>query len=107
MSNRVLNAVFVSCVLAVCLFSDCSPSLLPNNELNVFICSALATFHDLEIQPVIFLCLGIYFATFVFIHSRTNSIFWLAGVLLISAVIYVFNYPSIEALTLLAGASLG
>src|ERR1035437_6928981 len=78
-----------------------------------------AILRDPETQWMVFLCLAIYFTAFLFLRSRTENgltqrrkgakaIHWLAGLLLISAVLYANNYStSIAALTLLAGAVIG
>src|ERR1035437_1142963 len=101
-------------ILALCLFGN-NFSLFANGIFGGIFPLIAAVFKEGETQWMSFLCLGIYFTAFFFINSRINSIFrlahnpnfWLAGLLLINAIIYTFNYPSIEALILLAGALLG
>ena len=102
-------------LLFVLLFADGVCGSAPG-----FIGSALrevaAIFRDPGTQWMIFLCLGVYFTVFLFLRSRiaagfwraTTPNLWLAGALLISAVLYAIGYsPSLDALTLLAGALLG
>ena len=102
-------------LLFVLLFADgirgISPSFFGSVAREV-----TAVFRDPETQWMVFLCLGVYFTTFLFLRTRTSTGFWqtanpnlwLGCVLLISAMIYAFNYSSsLDALMLLAGAVLG
>jgi O-antigen ligase len=75
-----------------------------------------AVLRDPETQWMVILCLGIYFAAFLFLRIRavsgfwraTNPSLWLVCLLLISAILYTFNYSHfVDALMLLAGAVLG
>lgn len=82
-----------------------------------FIGSALkgviTVFQDPETQWMVFVCLGVYFTTFLFLRFRAvpdfwKNTLWLIYVLLISAVLYTVDYTSsTQALTLLGGAVLG
>src|SRR5438477_7358407 len=81
-----------------------------------FISSAVqeitAVLRDADTQWMVFLCLGIYFTTFLVLrspkggaHGVTRPTFWLACTLFVSAVLYASHYsPSTQALTLLSGA---
>jgi hypothetical protein len=75
-----------------------------------------AVFRGPETQWMVFLCLGIYFASFLLLRSRaapdfwraSNPNLWLACMLLIGVIIYAIDYsPSTQALALLGGAVLG
>jgi len=115
--------------LFICLFAD-SVRETSSGFLGSIVTEINAVLRDPQTQWLIFLCLGIYFVAFPFFYFRrgefresqfsshsilglgppvfTHPMFWLACVLLINAVVYAFNYsPSIQAITLLAGAVLG
>jgi O-antigen ligase len=96
-----------------------------------FIGSALreitTVFRDAETQWMVFLCLGIYVAAFLFLrlrwdkslaprnndaesgaHGVTRPTFWLASALFIGAINYATNYsPSLPAMILLASVTIG
>ncbi len=102
-------------LLAVFLFSDAASRSAP-----AIIGSALAEmaaiFRDPETAWMVFLCLAVYFAAFLFFRYRGTPVFWrvanpdlwLACGLAIIAALYAIDYvPSTQALTLLGGAVLG
>lgn len=88
-----------------------------------FIGSALreitAVLRDSETQWMVFLCLGIYFVSFLFLRSRVESlstqrrkraraVWWLVYVLFTGAVLYAIDSsPSVQALTLIGGVAIG
>ena len=84
-----------------------------------FLREITAVLRDSETQWMVFLCLGIYFTAFIFLHARLESGFtqnresamatgWLVFLLFISATSYSIYYlPFTPALTLLAGALIG
>ena len=84
--------------------------------LGSFLREITAVFRDPGTQWMVFLCLVVYFTIFLFLRARiatgllraANPSLWLALGLFIGAIFYAFNYsPSLDALTLLAGAVLG
>jgi len=112
---KVLKAGVVSFLLYLLLFADHfrgSSADVIGSALSEFTAILL----DPETQWMAYLCLGIYFTTFLFFRWRTSSSFWrganpdlwLASGLVIMAVIYaIHQVSSTQAFTFLAGAVLG
>jgi hypothetical protein len=111
----VLKSCAVAFLLVVFLFADVAGSL-SMGFIGSITRGVAGILRYPETQWMVFLCLGVYFITFLFLRSRTtpgfwrvnNPSLWLATLLLISAIFYALNYsPSIDALMLLAGTALG
>ena len=112
--TTLLKAGLVVFLLVVFLFADRIGSSA--DFAYSIVRGITAVFRDLGTQRMVFLCMGIYFAAFLFLRDRlltgfwraTNPSLWLALGLLIGAIVYAIYYsPSLDALTLLAGAGLG
>jgi hypothetical protein len=110
-----LEAGVVAFLLVVLLFAD-GARALSLSVIGSSLREIAAVLRDPGTQWMVFLCLGIYFTAFLFLRSwavsgfwrATNPSLWLALGLFIGAIFYAFSYsPSLDALTLLAGAVLG
>jgi O-antigen ligase len=112
---KTLKTGAMASLLVVFLFADAVWGSAPGfigpilREITAVVC-------DPATQWMVFLCLGIYFASFLFLRNCAISGFWQAGnpnmwlscVMFVNAVVYAFYCsPSTQALTLLAGAVLG
>jgi O-antigen ligase len=108
----------ILCILGSYLFS--STRFFTEGIIGITFQQVLVTCRNPETQWVVMLCASIYFVTFALLqsHHRTacfwhisNPDLWLMGALLISGLIYTFNYStsslSVQSLALLAGAMFG
>jgi O-antigen ligase len=102
-------------LLVVLIFSD-QVVRLPTGFVGSGIREIAAILHDPETKCILLMCLAMYFAVFLLLRSRKGAGFWRQGnpdlslicVLAVSAVVYALDYsPSGQALTLIAGTTLG
>ena len=125
--RQIVSIVVAAGLLSLCLFAS-SPHAQSSSLTGPLLKEVQAALRDPATQWMVFACLAVYFVTFMVIGRRqaerfgahgvtrptwglNNSDFWLVGGLLIVTFAYAFNYPvaskSTEALTLLAGVTLG
>ena len=114
----LLKSGSVAFLLFVLLFAGVAWQSVPG-YIGSFLREITAVLQDSETHWMVFLCLGIYFAVFIFLRARLESGLtqnrersistgWLVCLLFISAVSYSIHYlPSTIAMTLLAGAMIG
>jgi O-antigen ligase len=108
----------ILCILGSYLFS--STRFFTEGIIGITFQQVLVTCRNPETQWVVMLCASIYFVTFALLQSHhstacfwhiSNPDLWLMGALLVSELIYTFNYStsslSLQSLALLAGAMFG